>query len=114
MKAKKLTWQPILYLRGKNSKTKDIPKIERQSSVPHIEIPEDSKINSRYTFQKPDKLIKQLIEFSSKKGDTIIDPFAGAGKFLITGVELDRKACGCEENDIILKLAEKYGCKTIT
>ena len=114
MHAKRLTWQPILYLKGKNSKTKGIPKIDRQSSVPHIEIPEDSKINPRYTFQKPDKLIKQLIQFSSNEGDIIIDPFASVGKFLITGVELDRKASGCEENDVILKVAENSGCKIIT
>jgi len=109
--AKELSWQPILYLRGENSKTKGIPTIDRQSSIPHIEIPEDSEINSRYKFQKPKKLIKQLIEFSTKKGDSIIDPFAGAGNFLITGVELDRKACGCENNDVILKVAENNGCK---
>jgi len=111
--AKRLTWQPILYLRGEKSKTKGIPTIDRQSSIPHIEIPEDSEINSRYKFQKPKKLIKQLIEFSTKKGDSIIDPFAGAGNFLITGVELDRKACGCENNDVILKVAENNGCKII-
>lgn len=111
--AKRLTWQQILYLKGKNSKKKGIPTIDRQSSVPHIEIPEGSKINRMYKFQKPDKLIKQLIEFSTKKGDSIIDPFAGAGKFLTTGVELDRKASGCEENEVILEVAEKNGCKII-
>lgn len=111
--AKELTWQPILYLRGKNSKKKGIPTIDRQSSVPQIEIPEDSKINRMYKFQKPNKLIKQLIQFSTKKGDSIIDPFAGAGKFLITGVELECKTSGCEDNDVILKVAKNNGCKII-
>jgi len=115
--AKELSWQPILYLRGEKSKTKGIPTIDRQSSVPHIEIPEysivDSITNLRYKFQKPKKLIKQLIEFSTNKGDTIIDPFAGTGMFLTTGVELDRKACGCEDNDVILEVAENNGCKII-
>ena len=121
--ARELNWQPIFYLVGEKSNLKGSPIVYSKLKVPHTDVPGitdipgvsyNRSLSSNHLFQKPAYLIKQLILFSSKKGETIIDPFASAGKFLITGVELDRKASGCEENDVILKVAENSGCKIIT
>jgi adenine-specific DNA-methyltransferase len=51
--------------------------------------------------QKPLSLISQLCLVSSRKGDTIIDPFMGSGTTLRAAKDLNRKAIGIE-------IEEKY------
>lgn len=47
---------------------------------------------------KPPQLMKQLIEFFSKKGELVLDPFAGVGGTLIGATLCGRKAIGIEIN----------------
>lgn len=44
----------------------------------------------------PEKLIRRLILCSTKKGDIVLDPFAGSGTSLKVAEELDRIGCGIE------------------
>jgi site-specific DNA-methyltransferase (adenine-specific) len=46
--------------------------------------------------QKPVKLLEQLIEIFTDKGDVVIDPCAGSGTTLLAAVQCDRKAYGFE------------------
>lgn len=46
--------------------------------------------------QKPVKLLEQLIEIFTDKGDVVIDPCAGSGSTLLAAVQCDRKAYGFE------------------
>lgn len=46
--------------------------------------------------QKPVKLLEQLIEVFTDKGDVVIDPVAGSGSTLLAAIQCDRKAFGFE------------------
>jgi len=44
----------------------------------------------------PAKLIEKILEYSSKKGDVIFDPFLGSGQVAVVSKSLDRKFIGFE------------------
>lgn len=46
--------------------------------------------------QKPVKLLKQLIEIFTDKGDVVIDPCAGSGAHLLAASQIDRRGYGFE------------------
>ena len=50
----------------------------------------------RVAMQKPVDIIKQMIEASTDKGMTILDPFAGTGSTLVACKEMNRNYIGIE------------------
>lgn len=46
--------------------------------------------------QKPEELIRRLLLASSKRNDTVIDPFSGSGTTLVVAEQLGRKWMGCD------------------
>lgn len=50
-------------------------------------------VSDLHPTMKPVRLLERLIRNSSKRGDTILDPFAGAGATLIAADKLGRRAC---------------------
>lgn len=46
--------------------------------------------------EKPTMLLRELIESSSRFGETVLDPFAGSGSTLIAAVREGRKSIGIE------------------
>ena len=46
--------------------------------------------------QKPEELIRKLILSSSKRGDTVIDPFSGSGTTVVVCEQLGRQWKGCD------------------
>ena len=48
---------------------------------------------------KPPQLMRQLIEFFTKAGERVLDPFAGVGGTLLGAALAGRKATGIELND---------------
>ena len=56
-------------------------------------IPTAQKI---HPFEKPQPLLRRLIEQSSNKGDLILDPFAGSGSTLVASQSLGRSGLGFE------------------
>jgi len=49
-----------------------------------------------HEWQQSEGGVKQLIEIFSKQGDTVVDPFSGAGTFPKVAYEMKRKAIGIE------------------
>jgi DNA modification methylase len=54
----------------------------------------------------PEEIPRTCILAGSKKGDTILDPFSGAGTTGVVAEKLDRKYIGIELNQQYIKLAE--------
>jgi site-specific DNA-methyltransferase (adenine-specific) len=50
----------------------------------------------RHPSEKPISLISELIESSSRTGETVLDPFAGSGSTVVAAVLLGRKAIAVE------------------
>lgn len=72
-------------------------------SVPFWSMPE----NTDHPTQKPEKLIAKLILASSKKGDTVLDPFLGSGTTSVVAKKLNRNYVGIELDKMYACLAEK-------
>ncbi|MBD2020766.1 site-specific DNA-methyltransferase, partial [Leptolyngbya sp. FACHB-36] len=48
--------------------------------------------------QKPEELVRRLVLAASDVGQTILDPFSGAGTTLVVAEQLGRNWLGCEQN----------------
>ena len=59
----------------------------------------------KHSCEKPQSMLRHMIEASSRAGDLILDPFAGSGSTLMAARDLGRKSIGIE-------LSEAY-CETI-
>jgi len=57
-----------------------------------------------YPTQKPEALLKRIIEASSNKGDIVLDPFCGCGTTLVVAQQLDRKWVGIDVSPIACSL----------
>lgn len=62
--------------------------------------------NLLHSHQKPLELLDFLIDNSSKRGDTILDCYAGSGSTIIAGVNKGRKTIAIELNDKYLNIIE--------
>jgi site-specific DNA-methyltransferase (adenine-specific) len=56
---------------------------------------------------KPVKLLENLIKVSTVKGDTVLDPFMGAGSTAIACVNLGRNFIGIEKDEKYFHIAEE-------
>lgn len=57
--------------------------------------------------QKPVKLMKALIELTTKPGQLVMDPFAGSGTTLAAAQAADRRYSGIEINETYVKTARQ-------
>lgn len=57
--------------------------------------------------QKPEKLLKRIIESSSEEGDIVLDFFLGSGTTAATALKMNRRIIGIEQMDYITKSAER-------
>lgn len=55
-----------------------------------------AKLANYHPHEKPVALLKRLIAWSTKPGDTVFDPFAGSGSTAIACIQLGRNFIGCE------------------
>lgn len=72
-------------------------------TIPYWSMPE----NTEHPTQKPEKLIAKLILASSKKGDVILDPFAGSGTTSVVASKLERNHVAIERDEYYACLIEK-------
>lgn len=56
----------------------------------------DSSVEKVHPTQKPVKVLQNLIEIFTDKGDVVIDPCAGSGTTLLAAIQLGRQAYGFE------------------
>lgn len=81
-----------------------------QTAFPH-ELSHD--LRKAHGANKPPQLMRQLIEFFTKEGERVMDPFAGVGGTLIGATLAGRRATGIELNpewvDVYQNVCEKEG-----
>ena len=85
-KPRKERWRP--HPRG--AKPKDVFEIPVTSN--------GMKEKTPHPTQKPEELLRRLILASSRRGDLVVDPFAGSGTTLVCAEQLQRRWAGCELN----------------
>lgn len=68
-------------------------------------------LRQQHGANKPPELMKELISFFTKKGSTILDPFAGVGGTLLGASLSNRKALGIEINPQWISIYKKV-CKS--
>jgi DNA modification methylase len=61
-------------------------------------------IKQLFPTQKPDELLKRIIEASSNKGDLVFDPFCGCGTTLIMAEMMERKWLGIDVSPTACRL----------
>ncbi len=106
----KLNYQACLFYRGVNAPNLNCPITNEQWAVQEINAP-DGRIGDRYhAWQKPFEIAERFIRHSTKAGDTVFDPFACTGTFLLAAVKLGRNAYGFEINPDNAKIAFERGC----
>ena len=57
--------------------------------------------------QKPLKVLRQLIEWGSREGDLVLDPFMGVGSTGVAAVELGRRFIGIELEPAYVAAAQR-------
>jgi DNA modification methylase len=81
-----------------------------QTAFPH-ELSHD--LRKAHGANKPPQLMRQLIEFFTKEGERVLDPFAGVGGTLLGATLAGRRATGIELNpewvQVYEKVCEKEG-----
>ena len=75
-----------------------------------VDIPGGTQISHNeylgYPTQKPMKLLKRIIQASSKEGDLVYDPFCGSGTTLVAADILNRKWIGSDINKNAVGMAQ--------
>jgi DNA modification methylase len=65
-----------------------------------------SKERIGYPTQKPELLLKRIIESSTKEGDIILDPFVGGGTTVAVANKLNRGWIGIDQSPMAIKVSE--------
>lgn len=69
------------------------------------------KKQKHYNGQKPEELLKIIIETSSNDGDTIADFFLGSGTTAVTSKKMNRNFIGCDMNPKAIQITnERLNC----
>ena len=106
----KLNYQMCLFYRGVNAPALDCPLTNEQWAVQEINAPDGRQGDRYHAWQKPLEIAERFIRHSTKQGQTVFDPFACTGTFLIAAAKLGRKAIGIEINAENAKIAVQRGC----
>lgn len=109
----KLNYQMCLFYRGINAPALDCPLTAEQWAVQEINAPDGRQGDRYHAWQKPLEIAERFIRHSTKQGQTVFDPFACTGTFLIAAAKLGRKAYGFEINADNAKIAEERGCALV-
>jgi site-specific DNA-methyltransferase (adenine-specific) len=69
--------------------------------------PQSEKKFGKHPTQKPTELLKRIILASTKKGDLILDPFAGSSTTGLVAVKYGRRFVGIDQEKEYLDLSIK-------
>jgi DNA modification methylase len=75
-------------------------------SVLEFGVTNKSKQTKLHNTQKPVELLKWIIKYYSKPGDTVLDPTMGSGSTGVAAIELNRKFIGIEKDETIYQVAQ--------
>jgi DNA modification methylase len=79
-------------------------RVSEKSWFIHVPPPrDDDKIKHPASF--PESLVKEFIEFFTKKGEWVLDPFLGSGSTLIACYECERNGIGIELSEYWANIA---------
>lgn len=106
----KQNWQACLFFRGIAAPALDCPLTTEQWAVQEINAPDGRQGDRYHAWQKPIEIAERFIRHSTKPGDTVFDPFACTGTFLLAASKLGRKGYGFEINPENAEIAFKRGC----
>jgi len=96
---------------GRPTKTHPIGKVpEDVWEIPFIN--SQAKERMGYPTQKPEALLKPIVEASSNKDDIVLDPFCGCGTTLVVAHQLGRKWIGIDVSLIACNLIRDRLSKT--
>jgi DNA modification methylase len=59
-----------------------------------------------YPTQKPETLLKRIIDMCSKEGDIVLDPFVGGGTTIAVADKLNRQWIGIDQSPMAIKVTE--------
>lgn len=99
-----------IYKRDKNG---DIVAAKEKKGVPTSDVWDVPFLNPKakertgYPTQKPIELLEKIIEISTNKGDTVLDPFCGSGTTLVSAKLQERKYIGIDINPEAISLTKK-------
>jgi len=89
-------YEPVLHCRMPNG---DRRKLNGGVSPNTLNYQKPGPDTRRHDTQKPEGLLKELIQNSTGKRETVCDPFAGSGSTLLAADALDRHYLGFEIED---------------
>ena len=107
----KLNWQAIMYYQMPDAAPLDCPAMIEQLSVQDVNAP-DGRLGDRYhAWQKPMEIGERFIRHATRPGDTVADPFACTGTFLLAASKLGRVGIGCDISEQHIDIAVERGCQ---
>ncbi len=99
-----------VYKRDKNG---EVVAAKEKKGVPTSDVWDIPFLNPKakertgYPTQKPIELLEKIIEISTDKGDTVLDPFCGSGTTLVSAKLQGREYIGVDINPEAVSLAKK-------
>jgi DNA modification methylase len=102
----RITYEPIFYLYGPETEALNFTEYSTiQSAVWDIAVPQSNFNEGKYhPCQKPLELYRRIISSGSKKGDKVLDCFAGSGTVGIICKEHQRSCILIEKEEKYIKL----------
>ena len=87
----------------------DYNNFPKNNFVPNFErwIQQGTDLHESHGATFPIKMPKFFIEYFSKPGDLVFDPFIGSGTTALAAIEMGRKYCGTELDPEYYKLSLK-------
>jgi hypothetical protein len=109
----KQNYQAILFYRGIDAPDLDCPLTTEQWAVQEINAPDGRQGDRYHAWQKPMEIAERFIRHSTKPGDTVFDPFACTGTFVLAASKLGRIGIGVEVNHDNAQIAKDRGCSVL-
>lgn len=102
----RITYEPIFYLYGPEAEALNFTEYSTiQSAVWEVAVPQSNFNEGKYhPCQKPLELYRRIISSGSKKGDKVLDCFAGSGTTGVICKELERSCILVEKNEEYINL----------
>ena len=69
-------------------------------------INQNSKDRIGYPTQKPEELLRRIIEATTNEGDVVLDPFVGGGTTVAVASKLNRKWIGIDQSVMAIKVSD--------